>query len=124
MTKKPTRKERTDPASQRALRQFKADVFQVLGHPTRIHIIECLRDGELSVKDIQVRLGIESSNASQHLAQLRAAKLVTNRKAGNQVFYTLRDPLLVEVLDIMRRYFHAHLEDAMGLLRDLRQDVQ
>ncbi|HTF89508.1 MAG TPA: metalloregulator ArsR/SmtB family transcription factor [Planctomycetota bacterium] len=123
MPKKPTGKERVDPASQRALRKFKAEIFQVLGHPTRIHIIECLRDGELSVKDIQLRLGIESSNASQHLALLRASKLVTNRKAGNQVFYAIRDPLLIEALDVMRRYFHAHLEDAMGLLRDLREDA-
>ena len=111
---------RTDPALQEALRRFKADIFQVLGHPRRIHIVECLRDGERAVKDIQAELGIEAPAVSQHLAVLRAKKLVVARKAGNQVFYSLRDPLLVDVLDTMRRYFHAHLEDAMELLRALQ----
>ena len=108
--------------SQEALRRFKAEVFQVLGHPKRIHIVECLRGGELSVKSIQKEVGLESPAVSQHLAILRAKRLVTARKAGNQVFYTLRDPLLTHVLDTMKRYFHAHVEDAMDLLRALKGD--
>lgn len=108
--------------SQEALRRFKAEVFQVLGHPKRIHIVECLRDGELPVKSIQERIGIEPPAVSQHLAILRAKRLVTSRKDGNQVFYALRDPLLTKVLDTMRSYFHAHIEDAMDVLRTLREE--
>ena len=44
---------------------------------------------------------------------LRAKQIVSSRKEGNQVFYSVRDPLLIEVLDIMRRYFQAHVEEAM-----------
>lgn len=102
-----------------ALRRFKADVFQVLAHPTRIHIVECLREGELPVGAIVDAVGIEPANASQHLAVLRAKGLVVNRKAGNQVFYSLRDPLLTEVLDAMRKYFRAHLEESLAMLRGL-----
>jgi len=101
-----------------ALRRFKADVFQVLANPTRIHIIECLREGEWSVKALQERLGVEASNASQHLALLRSKGLVTTRKEGNQVFYSLRDPLLAEVLDAMKKYFKAHLEESLAMLRE------
>ena len=50
------------------LRQFKASIFQALAHPTRIAIIEVLRDGELSAGTIIERLAIEQANASQHLA--------------------------------------------------------
>ena len=92
------------------LRQFKASIFQALAHPTRIAIIEVLRDGELSAGAIIERLAIDQSNASQHLSILRARQIVTSRKEGNQVFYTVRDPLLIEVLDVMRRYFQAHVE--------------
>ncbi|MEO6906772.1 MAG: metalloregulator ArsR/SmtB family transcription factor, partial [Abditibacteriaceae bacterium] len=53
---------------QDALRQFKADIFQALAHPTRIAIIEVLRDGELSAGAIIEKLGLEQANASQHLA--------------------------------------------------------
>ena len=42
-----------------------------------------------------------------------------SRKDGNQVFYSVRDPLLIEVLDIMRRYFQAHIEDAMSMLQQI-----
>jgi DNA-binding transcriptional ArsR family regulator len=104
---------------QEALRQFKADIFQALSHPTRIAIVELLRDGELPAGVIMERLQVEQANASQHLAVLRSRQIVTNRKEGNQVFYSLRDPLLVEVLDIMRRYFLAHLSEANTMLNEM-----
>lgn len=101
------------------LRQFKASIFQALGHPTRIAIIEVLRNGELPAGVIIERLGIEQANASQHLSILRLKHIVTSRKEGNQVFYSVRDPLLIEVLDIMRRYFQAHIEEAMSMLQQI-----
>lgn len=54
-------------------------------------------------------MGIEQANASQHLAVLRAKNIVVNRKTGNHVLYSVRDPLIIGVLDVMRRYFHAHI---------------
>ena len=102
-----------------ALRQFKASIFQALAHPTRIAIIEVLRDGELPAGAIIEKLGLEQANASQHLSVLRAKHIVSSRKEGNQVFYSVRDPLLIEVLDVMRRYFQAHIEDSMALLREI-----
>jgi ArsR family transcriptional regulator len=102
---------------QDALRQFKADFFQALAHPTRIAIVEQLREGELSAGTIIERLGIEQANASQHLAILRAKNILVNRKAGNQVFYSVRDRRIVEILDIMRQYFHAHLNEVLATLK-------
>ena len=101
------------------LRQFKASIFQALAHPTRIAIVEVLRDGELPAGSIIERLGLEQANASQHLSILRAKQIVTSRKEGNQVFYSVRDPLLIEVLDIMRRYFQAHVEEAVAMLKEI-----
>ena len=101
------------------LRQFKANIFQALAHPTRIAIVEVLRDGELPAGVIIERLGIEQANASQHLSILRLKQIVSSRKEGNQVFYSVRDPLLIEVLDIMRRYFQAHVEEAMAMLQQI-----
>ena len=109
----------SDRDGQVALRRFKAEVFQALAHPTRIHIAECLEDGELPVSALLERIGIEPTNLSQHLAALRAKGLVVNRKEGTQVFYALRDPLLSDVLRNMRRYFQAHVEEALQILRDL-----
>ena len=102
-----------------ALRKFKAEVFRALSHPTRIHIVETLRSGELSVTAILDRVKVEPANLSQHLSVLRLKQLVSTRKDGNQVLYSLRDPLLIDVLDTMRVYFQRHFEDAIQMLRSM-----
>ena len=105
-----------------SLRRFKADVFQALAHPTRIAIIELLGNRELSAGDLIEELGMEQANVSQHLAVLRSRQLVVNRKAGNQVFYSVRDPIIIEVLALMRRYFQKHLKETQGLLKEMGDD--
>lgn len=104
-----------------SLRGFKADIFQALSHPTRIAIVEILRDGEMPAGKLIDRLGLEQANVSQHLSILRAKMVVVSRKVGNQVFYSLRDPALIEVLDILRRYFFSQLTDTMSMLEQLEQ---
>ena len=100
-----------------AARQFKSEIFQGLANPTRIAIVELLRDGELSAGELIEKLGIEQANASQHLAVLRAKQIVVNRKAGNQVYYSIRDRALIEVLDILRRYFFSQLSSTVDMLK-------
>lgn len=103
------------------LRQFKADIFQALAHPTRIAILEFLREGELSAGALIEKLVLEQANVSQHLAVLRAKQLVSTRKSGNQVFYSVRDPIIIEVLNLMRTYFHAHLKESLGMLDEMEK---
>ena len=107
---------------QEKLREYKASIFQAMSHPTRIAILEVLRDRELSARTIQEKLGVEQANLSQHLAILRNRQIVSSRKDGNQVFYSIRNPMLVEVLDIMRRYFQANLADAIQLLGEVERE--
>lgn len=102
-----------------SLRRFKADVFQALAHPTRIAIIELLGNRELSAGDLIEELGMEQANVSQHLAVLRSRQLVVNRKAGNQVFYSVRDPILLQLLALMRSYFQKHLNEALAILEEI-----
>lgn len=104
---------------QDTLRAYKASIFQALAHPTRVAIIEILRNGELSTRALQERLGIEQANLSQHLAILRSRQLVLNRKEGNHVFYSIRNPALIEVLDVMRRHFQANLAEAVQMLGEI-----
>jgi DNA-binding transcriptional ArsR family regulator len=104
-----------------ALRRFKSEIFQALAHPTRIAIVETLRDGELSAGKLIETLGVEQANASQHLAILRSKHVVVNRKVGNQVFYSIRDPALIKVLDILRRYFYSQLSSTVSMLEEVGQ---
>lgn len=98
------------------LRQFKAEMFQALGNPTRIALLDELRDGELTVGALAERLDAEQSNISQHLAVLRLRQIVVTRKVANQVFYSVRDPLLWKVLDVMRRYFEKQVGESVRFL--------
>jgi len=107
---------------QDALRRFKADFFQALAHPTRIAIVELLRDGELSAGALIDRVGVEQANASQHLTVLRTKHILVNRKSGNQVFYSVRDPLILEVLDVMRRYFYAQLAEGQAMFDEIKSE--
>jgi DNA-binding transcriptional ArsR family regulator len=108
---------------QDALRQFKAEFFQALAHPTRIAIVEQLRDGELSAGALIERLGVEQANASQHLTVLRNKHIVVNRKAGNQVFYSVRDQRIIQVLDVMKQYFYAQLTEGQAMLKEIRAEA-
>jgi ArsR family transcriptional regulator len=110
------------PRHQHALRRFKAQLFQALGHPTRIAIVEALRDGELTAGRLAQLLKVEQSNLSQHLAVLRAKQVLVNRKAGNQVFYAVRDPVLIDVLDLLRTYFYAHLNETIAMLGEMHRE--
>lgn len=102
------------------LRRLKAEIFQALGHPTRLAILEALQDGELTVGAILSRLGMGQGNVSQHLAILRSRRLVSTRKDGNRVFYSLRDPILGRVLAQMRRYTASYLTEDLALLREMQ----
>ena len=94
-----------------SLQQFKAELFKALAHPTRIRILELLRDSEKSVGALQLALVTEGSAVSQQLAILRMRNLVDTRRAGNSIFYRLRDPQVNELLAVARRMFDAHVID-------------
>lgn len=107
-----------------SMRRFKAGIFRALAHPTRIAIVEYLQYGEMTVGRLCEKVGIEQANASQHLAVLRNKHIVQSRKEGNQIYYSLRDPLLAKVLEAMRAFFLAHLTEALQLLREEQQEAE
>jgi ArsR family transcriptional regulator len=75
-----------------------AETFRVLGDPTRVRILDALADGELCVCDIAALVGISESAVSHQLRLLRGMRLVRPRKAGRQVFYSLDDQHIVQLL--------------------------
>ena len=80
------------------------------------------RNIKTSAGQLIERLGLEQANASQHLTVLRSKQIVVSRKEGNQVFYSLRDPVLIEVLDVLKRYFNSQLSQTMSMLKEIRKE--
>ena len=75
-----------------------ADVFKVLGDPTRVRIIQALSAGELCVCDLAEVLGMTQSAISHQLRVLRALQIVRNRRDGKEVFYSLDDEHVLQLL--------------------------
>ena len=67
------------------------EVFSMVAHITRVKIILALRDGELPVGELAVRVGKTPTSVSQHLAKLRMVRMVHARQEGTRVFYSLVD---------------------------------
>jgi DNA-binding transcriptional ArsR family regulator len=105
------------PDDPEGLRQFKAEFFKALAHPMRIRILELLREGPLSVGQLQEAVGVPASSISQQLAVLRARNIVATERRGTTVIYSVRDADLFELLDVARRIFNGHLADTIDLLR-------
>jgi DNA-binding transcriptional ArsR family regulator len=99
--------------------QFKAEFFKALAHPLRIRILDQLRNGEFGVNDLSSRLDVEQSNLSQQLAILRNRNIVATRKEGQNVYYSVRDPELFNLLDVAKKIFNNHLIDVKDLLTQL-----
>ena len=107
-----------------SMRRFKAGIFQALAHPTRIALVEHLQHSEMTVGQLCDKVGIEQANASQHLAVLRHKYIVQTRKEGNLIYYSLRDPLLGKVLEAMRQFFQAHVNEALAMLREEQAEAR
>jgi ArsR family transcriptional regulator len=99
-----------------ALHEFKAELFKALGHPMRLRILELLMSGEKTVSELQAELEIEASSVSQQLSLMRARQLVDARKNGTNVFYTVRDPLIFDLLTIARQIFEHQVAQMSSLL--------
>ncbi|MBO9599671.1 MAG: helix-turn-helix transcriptional regulator [Cohnella sp.] len=98
------------------IHHFKADFFKALAHPMRIRILEVLSEGNRNVNEIQALLGSEGSAVSQQLAVLRSKNVVYGIKDGTSVIYSLRDPLIKDLLEVAKLIFNNHLVDAISLL--------
>lgn len=108
-----------DAANPQPIHRVKAEFFRTLGHPTRVRALELLRDGERRVGDLQAELEIDSSGASQHLSAMRRQGILEARREGTSVYYRIRDPRMLQLLEIARQVISSHLEEANTLLGEL-----
>ena len=77
----------------------KAEIIKALAHPSRLTIINRLENGEACVCELQEIVGADISTVSKHLALMKKAGLVEDRKEGLRVYYRLRVPCIIRFLD-------------------------
>lgn len=97
------------------------DVFKALADPTRRAIFERLvRDGEQTVHALTDRAGVSQPAVSKHLAVLKIARLVRDRRAGRETHYSARPRALAPMMEWMG-FYAAFWRDRMDRLESLLQ---
>lgn len=86
------------PLRQKVLEDL-AGLLAVLGHPTRLRILALLHGGERDVTALKDELAAPAANVSQHLAILRSHHLVDVRREATRMYYSLRDPRVVDLIN-------------------------
>lgn len=84
-----------------------ADICRALTDPKRLALLHQLRDGERTAGTLATDLGCTLANASQHLAVLRHAGLVTSRRDGTSIHYRLAVPEILDACDTVTRLAQA-----------------
>ena len=93
-----------------------AERFRVLAEPTRLLILNVLLEGERSVTDLVEDTGLNQANVSKHLGILRSSGFVERRKEGLYAFYSVADPSVAELCDIMCGRLEERVEEQSALL--------
>jgi ArsR family transcriptional regulator len=103
-------------ARDRAKLEARARVVKAMAHPTRLFIVEELSKGERCVCDLTAMVGSDMSTVSKHLAILRNAGIVQDHKRGNQVFYALRCPCILDFFGCVESVLAANAEEQLALV--------
>ncbi|MFQ5866931.1 MAG: ArsR/SmtB family transcription factor [bacterium] len=98
-----------------------AELCSALSHPRRLKILNLLRDGEKSVKELLEQVKTNKANLSQHLTVLRKQKIVSTRREGLNVYYRLARPKMIKACDIIREVLFEQLAENNQLLKKYKK---
>lgn len=90
--------------------------FQMLGEPYRLRLLQSLEFGERTVGELVEALDGNQPNISKHLQMLHGAGLVNRRREGTSIYYTIADPMIITICEIVCR---GAAEKAREALRQL-----
>ncbi|MBI4295554.1 MAG: winged helix-turn-helix transcriptional regulator [Chloroflexi bacterium] len=96
---------------------YHAEMCKVFSHPKRLELINALRHQEMSAGELAERLGIAQANLSQHLAMMRERRILVSRKDGNQVYYRITNPRLLEAFDLLRGVLFEQIRQDASLIQ-------
>jgi DNA-binding transcriptional ArsR family regulator len=93
-----------------------AQRFRVLGEPMRIKLLDCLRESDASVTELQEALGASQQNVSKHLGILHAAGMLSRTKHGTTVRYAINEPAVFELCDQVCGHVSRQVRDLDAIL--------
>ncbi len=103
-----------------ALFEMQAELCRTMGNGHRLMILHILRDGERCVGELGELMDLSQPAISQHLAVMRKVGVVTTRRQGQNIFYSLADPEISSACDLMRGILERRLMARSSLLNGAR----
>ena len=118
----PSRRLRLQSDVTRALYEQHAEMCKVFSHATRLMILNALREREVTVAAIAAQLGVALGTVSPHLLMMKQRRVLASRKQGNQVFYRLANPKMLQAFDLIREILYEQMKQHGRLARELAQE--
>ena len=97
--------------------EWKAEILKALAQPTRLKILDCLRQGERCICEIIPVVHGEQSNISRHISLMQKSHLVSTRKDGVRVMVKVRDPKIFDILDRVSAILKAQMNEQSRLVK-------
>ena len=94
-----------------------AEVLKAITHPARLIIIEELSQKERCVSELTEIIGLDTSTVSKHLALMKNAGIVANDRIGNQVFYNLRVPCILQFIGCIESVILDEAEEKLRIIK-------
>ena len=95
----------------------RAGILKAIAQPTRMKIIEFLRDGERCVCEIFPAIDEEQSNTSRHLNMMQGCGILARRKDGVKIMYRIKHPEVLEILELASSILKREIRGRSDLLQ-------
>ena len=105
-----------DKSTEEKMFQMHAEVCKSMANPTRLKIMNLLREGEKSVEELKKQLSLPKANLSQHLSVLRQRRIVSTRRVGLNIYYKIANPKMIKACDILREVLLEQLREGQKLV--------
>lgn len=100
--------------------KMRAEICRTLANPVRIQILDNLKDGERTVNELVSITGLRQANVSQHLAIMRQTGLVVNRQHGKIIYYSLKNPFIMQACDIIKQFLVEKLTENHKIISSVK----
>ncbi|MGD8564008.1 MAG: metalloregulator ArsR/SmtB family transcription factor [Desulfarculaceae bacterium] len=104
-------------AQTQARLEARARVLKAMAHPSRLFIVDQLNQGPRSVAELTKMIGADMSTVSKHLSVLKSVGIVQDQKQGNQVFYRLQTPCVLDFFSCVERVLQSNLQCQINVAR-------
>ena len=95
------------------LYKIHAEMCKVFSNPTRLQILNLLRENEMSVTELIEKTKLSQANISQHLSIMKSKCIVTSNRKGKNIYYKLTNPKIIKAFDIIIEVLSERLRSRM-----------